>query len=208
MDSVFQNGESTDQQGPRDTLDLQEQILRSSESNPLLRDTNLGQGNYDEEFLWQQIRSYRKGIYAYTAFATPLLKRAIHETIVKLGREGYNAHYDTTDDDVKSAEPADLDDVDPSAGESKKQAILDRGREIWRELGDPHTPLSEKQVAAITKKTGISDEWKPIYWQMVAGRHEVSRSKDAELLRDLFTGIKHLRSEADEDSASILLGGN
>jgi len=189
---------------PRDELDMYSEILRPSGSNPLLEDTNLGQGNYDESYLWQQIRSYRKGLYAYTAFSGVLTKRAIYETKIKLAREGFT-HYNESTEDVEQWDSLQEEDIDDD--ESYWTAERERGEEIWNSLSDDRTPLSEKQAAAVFRLTNISEEFMPIFWSMVSGRHEVSRSKDAELLRDMLTGIKHLRSD-DESDASGLLEAN
>lgn len=187
---------------PRDELDMYSQILRSSGDNPLLENTNLGLGNYDESYKWQQIRSYRKGLYAYVAFSRILTQRAIHETKVKLAREGFS-HYNEQKDKVEQ-----WDSFNGTAeNQSRWVAEMERGESIWEELSSPRDALSTKQVAAIIKKTGISTEWVPIYWQMVSGRHEVSRSQDAELIRDLLTGIKHLREDGGSDSSGSLFGG-
>lgn len=188
-------------QQPRDELDMYSQILQSSGSNPLLRDTNLGQGNYDETYLWQQVRSYRKGLYAYIAFSGVLSKRAIYETKIRLAREGFT-HYNEADQEPQQWDALDEDDVDD--GESFWTAQRRRGDEIWSKLADNRHALSEKQAAAILEKTDISDEFMPVFWQMVSGRHEVSRSQDAELLRDMLTGIKHLRSDDGGDVAGLL----
>jgi hypothetical protein len=55
----------------------------------------------------------------------------------------------------------------------------------------------------VQQKTGIVDDWLPMFWELVAGRHEVSRSEGAELLRDALTGIKEIR-ENSETEESIL----
>lgn len=205
MQQPKQNGaeaQATDDM--RDELDMYGQILSQSGNNPLLRDTNLGVGNYDDQYLWQQIRSYRKGMYAYIAFGRILSERAIEETKVKLGREGFR-HYNETVDEVEKWDPVSDDDVDDR--ESIWTTERERGKEIWQRIGDSRVPLTEKQAAAIMEKANIDDDWLPIYWEMVSGRHEASRSRDAELLRDLLTGIKHLRGDSGDDAASELLRG-
>jgi hypothetical protein len=189
------------QQGPSDELDMYGDILRQSNANPLLEKTNLGQGNYDTDYLWQQVRSYRKGLFAYIAFSGVLSKRAIHETKIKLAREGFS-HWNDNKGVVEEWDP--LDEDAKEDGESIWTAERRRGNEIWNKLSDNRTPLSEKQAAALLDKTNVSEDFMPIFWEMAAGRHEVSRSKDAELLRDMLTGIKHLRSDPDGNAAALL----
>jgi len=200
------NGHDTDQETEQvlDELGLQEQILKSSGGNPLLEGTNLGLGNYDTDYKWQQVRSYRKGLYAWIAFGNTLTKRQIYETKIKLGRNGFNAIYDDRDREVKTFPPLEEAGDDPEDEErSSWNRALDRGRKIWRRLGDPHQIFTEDQISAISQKTGIDSEWQPLFWELVAGRHEVSRSEEAELLRDALTGIKELRTQ-DDSSDSLL----
>jgi len=185
----------------RDEADVYQQVLGSGTSNPLLRDADLGQGNYDDEYLWQQIRSYRKGLYAWIAFGNVLTERKIYETKMQLGDEGYNAFYDESESDVQVWGALDEDDIPDDR--SRWNVVKERGEEIWQRLGEPDVMLSQKQLSAIQSKTGLSQEWMPIFWELVSGRHEVSRSKDAELLRDLMTGVKHLREEGSDEGGLL-----
>lgn len=188
----------------RDELDIQGEVLSSSESNPLLRNTNLGLGKYDDDYKWQQIRSYRKGLYAWVAFGRVLSDRQIYETKQKLGEEGFNPHYDEDESEVKVFPPFDeANGYWDEDEESRWTAVRRRGEEIWRSLGESDEILSQKQVVAINKKTGISDEWMPIFWELVSGRHEVSRSDEGELLRDLLTSVKDLRQAMDDDGGLL-----
>lgn len=185
----------------RDELGLQEEILSSSESNPLLDETNLGLGKYDDDYKWQQVRSYRKGLYAWIAFGRTLEKRQLYETKIRLGEEGYNPTFDSWNVEVETWPPFDPERVDDDR--SLWNAKLERGRRIWRRLGDPERIITEEQASAIARKTNIVEEWKPLFWELVAGRHEVSRSEDAELLRDSLTGIKELRQNDGEEESLL-----
>ena len=194
-----------DDQAPRDELDLRSQIVEQSDGNPLLQQSNLGLGNYTETYLWQQVRSYRKGLYAYIAFGNVLTKRAIYETKMELGRDGY-VHFDENQKEVAQWDPLSEDDVRDD--ESSWTAERRRGKRIWDSLGEAPQPVTQKQVAAVIKKTGVEPgKWLPIYWQMVSGRHDVSRSLNAELIRDFLSDIKHLRDDAEGETTRSLLGG-
>jgi len=207
MQQARTNGHQSSGQGakqrPSDELDMAGDILKQSEANPLLQQTNLGQGNYDEDYLWQQVRSYRKGLFTYIAFSGVLSKRAIYETKVKLAREGFS-HWNEQKNEVEEWNP-----VDESSGDDDKSIWTverRRGEEIWDALSDNRTPLSQKQAAALLEKTELSEEFMPIFWQMASGRHEVSRSKDAELIRDFLTSINEVRSDAGGDINGMLGG--
>jgi len=203
--TVKSNGHDEDEtiQQIRDELGLQEEILSSSESNPLLNETNLGLGKYDDDYKWQQVRSYRKGLYAWVAFGRALEKRKIYETKIKLGEEGYNPTWDKQKGEVEVWKPLDETDRWDEEEESRWTAALERGRMIWQRLGDRGRVITEQQVAAVARKTSVAEEWKPLFWELVAGRHEVSRSEDAELLRDALNGIKELRQKDTEDKGLL-----
>lgn len=206
------NGKSSGS-GARSKLELQDSIVQGADGVPILDHVNLGQGNYSTDDYWQQIRSYRRGLYLHTAFQSTLTKRAIRETKFRLGEEGYNAIYDNSDADVKSLDPADVTDIsdlDPdeiTAEDSRRRQILDRGEEIWERLGEPDQVISEAQVAALMEKTGVGMDWLPISWEMVVGRHEASRSRDAELIRDVFSQVSHFRADGDGAAIGQLMGG-
>jgi hypothetical protein len=204
MQKAKTNGHDDEQiQQVVDELGLQEQILSSDGSNPLLKETNLGLGKYDEDYKWQQVRSYRKGLYAWVAFGRVLEQRKIYETKLKLGLKGYNPTYDVRSSEVEVWKPLDQTDKWDDDEQSRWNAALERGRHIWRRLGDPEEIITEQQVAAVGEKTALVDEWKPLFWELVAGRHEVSRSDDAELLRDALTGIKEIRNQQEEEGGLL-----
>lgn len=195
------NGSSSgDKSSARNALELKDKLVEGAGGNPLLEHVNLGQGNYKDTDYWQQIRSYRRGLFLHTAFANIISERAIKETKIKLGREGYNAQYNDLEEAVDQFDPAN-NKYDFDRADSPRQKILEHGNWIWERLGDPATPISEKQVAAILDKTGATLDWLPISWQMVLGRHEASRSRDAELIRDVLSNVRHIRTDGDGDGS-------
>lgn len=194
-----------DQDRPRDDLDLQHDLARQSLGNPLLRNTNMGTGHYTTDTLWQQIRSYRKGLFAYIAFGGVLEQRALYEAKLKLGRDGYT-HYNESENDVRHYDPVDEDDI--GKRESSWTAELRRGEEIWENLGEAPRPITEKQIASVIKKTGVEPgSFLPVYWQMVSGRHDASKSLEAELLRDFLTDKKFLADDGGDSDTNRLLQG-
>jgi len=182
-------------------LGLQEEILRSSGSNPLLEETNLGLGKYDDDYKWQQVRSYRKGLYAFIAFGRSLEKREIYETKIKLGEEGFNPTFSADTAEVQVWPK--LDESEVPGNRSTWNVARERGTKIWQRLGEAGEIITPEQIAAVSRKTSITEDWKPLFWELVAGRHEVSRSEDAELLRDSLNGIKELRQH-DSDEGGLL----
>jgi len=207
---VKQNGDGSTIDQPRDSLDMTAKVLEGPKANALLEETNLGLGNYDEDYLWQQIRSFRKGLFASIAFSGYLWRTARRQTLMALGRDGFE-YFDEERGQRIRFEPAreQYDDFESQREtQSSWQIELERGEEIWEQLGNWREPLSEKQLAAVLKKTDYDGDWLPIYWQMVSGRHEASRSKDAELIRDVLTSINEVRGQEARGSGDGLLGGS
>ena len=73
MQSQRQNGTTNGSTGgqptqPRDELDVAAEFVASSGYEELLQDLNIGTGNYSDEDLAMQMRSFRKGMVAAVAF--------------------------------------------------------------------------------------------------------------------------------------------
>lgn len=194
------NGTGNGNGGWHDELDAYEQVL--GQSGDLDLSTNFGLGNYDTRIFYEQISNYRKAAKANELFQRLIVQRAIYETKIKLAEDGIK-FYDEGD-----MEPKSWDGIrDGSDTNTRRQDLRDRGTEIWQELGDANRALSTKQVNAVVRKTGHDLDWQSFYAKVLAFYHEGSRSVHAELIRDFLTGIKHLRNDADAETAQTLLTG-
>jgi hypothetical protein len=184
-----------------DELDAYAQVLANSPDLDL--DTNFGLGNYNQRIFYEQIANYRKAAKANALFQRVILQRAIHETKLALAEEGITFY------DEDGMEPTSFDGVDEDDDdvESRRSELRERGQDIWQKLGDANRVLSDKQVNAVVRKTGHDLDWQSFYAKVLVFYHESSRSVDAELVRDFLTGIKHLRNDADAETARSLLGG-
>jgi hypothetical protein len=182
-----------------DELDAYAQVLANSPDLDL--DTNFGLGNYNQRIFYEQIANYRKAAKANALFQRVILQRAIHETKLALAEEGITFY------DEDGMEPRSFDGVDDDNVESRRSELRERGQGIWQKLGDANRVLSDKQVNAVVRKTGHDLDWQSFYAKVLVFYHESSRSVDAELVRDFLTGIKHLRNDADAETARSLLGG-
>jgi len=192
------NGSTTERWD--DELDAYQQLLRGSPDLDL--DTNFGHGNYDQRIFYDQISNYRKAARAMSLFQRTLLERAIYETKIHLARDGIT-FYDDTENEVYNQGGIDLEDTNRPRTKTKE-----KGEEIWERLGDSDKVLSDKQVAAIVRKTNHDIDWDSFLSKVLVFYHESSRSVDAELVRDFLTGVKHLRSDGNGDAAGALLGGD
>jgi hypothetical protein len=186
-----QNGEfrKEDKQGnsaPASETAIYGEAVRPASSDEFLEQNNLGLGNYEESTYWQQMESFRSGMYGDAAFARRLVSRAIDQTKRALA--------------IDEWEKLDEDD---RHWKDKREWLNRKGNEIWNNL-DP----SERR-ALLAKHTGIDRNWRPPHWRMLMARHEGSRSIGARLLDNLFGRKKESRRivETPDDGGGLLSGG-
>lgn len=202
--ALRKNGDES--QEVRDELDQIVRTLESSEANPLLEESNPGLGNYDEHLLHQQRDAYWKGLIADRAVSSLLIDRAIDKTKESLAKKGI-AFYDEDGGDAKVFKP--LDESDIGDKESRWNAERERGEDIWRQLGRADKAITEKQMVAMVKVTGLEPgQWLPLVWHYFIGSHEMSRSLNAELIR-LYLGQTYTvrdNAEGEGTTQSLLRG--
>lgn len=97
--------------GPNSQLDLYAQIVAPTSDEDFLERNNLGLGNYGDDEYWQQMDSFKQGMYGDAAFARDLVGRSIDHAKRQIAR-----HY--------------WDLLPP-----EKQEVLDPGR-YARQVGD------------------------------------------------------------------------
>jgi hypothetical protein len=203
--ALTSNGD--DAQEVRDQLDQIGKVLDSSDANELLERVNAGLGNYDDGVLFQQEESYRKGLIAHTAFSSMLTKRIIDETKRYLAQNGIK-FYDKEGQKPEWHKPIDkAEEFVEGEKQSSWNAEREYGDQIWQDIGESERAITEKQVAAMIKATGIEPGgWMPLFWDMLIGKHEMSRSLDAELIR-LYLGDHYTvddQSEAEGTTNALL----
>jgi hypothetical protein len=186
---------------PKDDLDQLFEVLESSDANEILEAVNSGLGNYDDNLLWSQTESYRKGLVAQTLVADVLVKRAIDEAKEYLADHG-TAFFKDTDMDVKQFKPFEKsNDSAAEVGEDESTWTAKKryAEKIWRHMDEADEAVTEEQYATIVKATGMRpEEWIPMFWDMFAGKHDMSRSHGAELLK-LYLGDRYEFRGNEED---------
>ena len=214
MQSQRQNGTTNGSTGgqptqPRDELDVAAEFVASSGYEELLQDLNIGTGNYSDEDLAMQMRSFRKGMVAAVAFDGRLFDRAVYETKIKLADEGYQYR----DEDGAVLEIDGIEAVDEEAiaeNGGRGPTLRERGERIWARLAEPGQPLSDAQAAALSQKVGI-ERFKPVFWRLMAVYHEGSKSRNARTQDNFFGRVKkHLvddSSDGDLGRSIFLRGG-
>ena len=187
---------------PRDGLDVYGRAIDSSTVDDFLDKNNLGLGYYEDGERWQQVDSYRHGMYGEAAFGDKLIDRAVEDTKRELALQGTN-FYDTDANAPVSIEGWNDLDADERDEEDRRRFIEQKGEEIWRRLSD----ADRKEALEIA--TGITERWTPPHWRMIMVRHETSRSRGARLLDNLF-GRESVQRIMDDtkDKGRSLLGGD
>lgn len=177
--------DSENNQRSRSEIDVYDKALRSPGADDFLESENLGLGYYENAERWQQIESYRHGLFGNRVFAEPLIDRAIDETKRQLAVQGQN-FYDRAEQAPKTLVGWDeLSDAEQRHLKrekyiDKKRWIDQQGEKIWKVLSD----RQRKEAVAIA--TGLEEKWTPPHWRMLMARHETSRSRDARLLDNVF----------------------
>jgi len=204
MQSQRQNGTTGGSTGgqpnqPRDELDVAAEFVASSGYEELLQDLNIGTGNYSDEDLAMQMRSFRKGMVAAVAFDGRLFDRAVYETKIKLADEGYQFR----DEDGAILEIDGFDDLSDknellAEHGGRGPALRKRGEKVWSRLAEPGEALSKAQAAALSQKVGI-ERFKPVFWRLMAVYHEGSKSRNARTQDNFFGRVKkHLVDDSSD----------
>lgn len=193
----------------KDELDQLFEILEASDANELLGAVNAGLGNYDDAVLWSQTESYRKGLIAHTLVAGLFVERSITEAKKWLAENG-TTFFKESEMDVKSFDPfekaVDKGKFEVGEYESSWNAKRRYGEMIWRRFDTADKAVTEKQHAAMVKATGMEPgEYIPMFWDMFAGKHDMSRSHGAELLK-LYLGDHYTFDGSEEEAEQAKTG--
>lgn len=200
---------------PQDQLDLYQDVVDSTAVDPFLDEQNLGLGNYTSNEMWQQVESYKNGLYAAAGFRRLLTDRAKSETETQLAIDGWEVAINGQKyrwpgwDDLSDDERREI-----WYGEGDKDALahsdderFDRRRWIDRrgdrvltelyELRDEET-ATYPAIEALKTLSGWEEQWEPAHNRMMMMRHEASRSRSAQLLDNVFGRVKREVQEVKE----------
>jgi len=196
---------------PRDQLDLYNSVVDSTAVDPFLDRQNLGLGNYKEREMWQQVESYRHGLYASAAFRRLIDERATEQTKREIAIDGYEY---TIPDTTQQRTMKGWAEMTPEERREKWEKELrhsedepfDRrrwierhGEQLFEQLQkDTHEEARRfPATEAIKEIAGHSGTWDPAHNRMLMARHETSRSRGAQLLDNVFGRVKEHVTEGD-----------
>jgi len=169
----------------RSESEVYDKALQSPGVDDFLQSENLGLGYYSDAERWQQVESYRFGLFGDRVFAEPLIDRAIEETKRQLAVKGKSFY------DEEANAPRSVKGWEELSEKEKRQKKRDdridkrrwidqQGSEIWKKLSD------QQRRVALEIATGVDRKWTPPQWRMLMARHETSRSRGARLLDNVF----------------------
>lgn len=198
---------------PSDELDLMNEVANESVNDKFLSKQNLGVGNYNSKEMYQQIQSFKNGLYSESAFGKLLYRRAIEETQTKLAKEGWR-YVDPFDNEVVEIkgwvelspdERADIweDELQRTDEQmTKRRWINRRGEEEFETLIERRSRDAGRAPAreAMSELAGWDGEWQSPHLRMIMARHETSRSRGARLLDNVFGRIKETIATRDDQT--------
>lgn len=209
-------GDKRGGQGPTSMLEVYMHALDSPVGDDFLDQSNLGLGNYGTKEYWQQIQSFRNGLYADAGMARRIIDRAIYETKRKMAGDAFDRpkqisfKHPNPDSYIKALiEQHDIEleekmDEDETIAVLRSQSwvrqsyIEEFQDEIWQDLGDEEISMVSKQTEMVTRYTGLTTNWVPPHWRMLKMRHEASRSKGARLIDNLFERVREVKDTTME----------
>jgi len=196
------HSDGTDDQ-PRDELDVYHNATTPTATvDEFLEKNNLGLGFYKSDSeLYQQVERFHDGMYSSAAFKRKILRRAVEETKRELALQG-RQFYDERDMDVVSVTGWEELDEEEQAEHSRRTYLKEAGQTIWQRM------TNSQRVAAMEIVSGIDREWSPPHTRILMAEHELTRSRDARTLDNLFGRIEELVTQSDDGDGGGLLGGS
>jgi len=194
---------------PDDVQPSQDLEVYNKATEPTARDddflerNNLGLGFLDENELWQQLERFADGMFSQSAFQDKIVRKAISQTKRKLALEGQSFYDDTAMEPVNVDGWTELDEDERDEHElTRREFIEQRGEEIWDRMDE------DQRLAALEMASGITDDWTAPHHRILLAQHEMSRSKGARALDNLFgRESKTIVESSDDEAARSLLGG-
>lgn len=167
--------------------------------------------------MWQQVESYRHGMYAGAAFRRPIEQRARQETEFRLATEGYSCQKPDSErllswdgwNELSEERRREIweEELSESADEQfdRRRWIRRRGKQVFEQLQQMTNSDVRRFPAeeAKTELTGYEGHWEPPHNRMLMARHETSRSRGARLIDNVFGRIKEMVKSGDANSGGL-----
>lgn len=201
---------------PSSELGIYNLVIKPTELDEFLSETNLGLGNYSSREYWQQVDEFQDHIYADAAFGETTLDYAIYATKYQLGQE----YFDELDAEHPAEAVTDHDDISFDVPEGVyRDAIVALGEYKWKRLGrdevskqqweqqldiaDRQELTAQMQLQALDDYASGAHQWTTPHGRMISVRHEASRSRGARLVDNVFNRIREIRSNTNLDDEEL-----
>jgi hypothetical protein len=194
------NGQRPASSGPNDRLDIYQEAIESTVDDELLDEVLLGLGNYEESEYWQQVESFRSGLFASEAFTRRIRERAIQDTKQRIAKEGIEWVEDRGDGVAvdRSLHGWRQLPADERERFDRRRWLDKRAEYVWEQLPE------RVRINEIVDRLGAQPEWTPPHWRMMMMRHEASRSKGARLMDNLFGRVDEVHDNRGSDGDGLL----
>jgi len=194
----------------RDELDLYEKAIDAVHGDDFLERNQLGLGNLNDDEMWQQIDSYKNGMYGEAAFGTVVDNLLVEETKRDLALQKWESLGETDKDRREALREDDWDYP------SKRAFVQQTKDELWENLGpdgdigqsqDRRAVRIQNQIEKIEEVTGRLPGWTSPHWRMLLMRLDSSRSRDGRLVDNVFGRVQEQHYSGDMDPNEVLNGG-
>lgn len=163
--------------------------------------------------MWQQVESFKNGLYAGAAFKRLIKERSIEETKFWLALDGWSYQVPDTKQTEqipgwKEMSPTERrekweEDLADQNGEifDRRRWLDRRGEEIFEGLQQAQLPEARRypHLEAMSDLAGFESDWDPPHNRMTMVRHETSRSRGARLIDNVFQRVKKTVNEGNNE---------
>lgn len=171
-----------------DQIDLYDRATEQTVDDDILGSSNLGLGNYSENWLWMQVDSYSKSVFTNSAVAQPISRRVIDYALTQKAIEEWDKRTDRQRqkqwEELRTDEDREMD---------RRRWIQAKKADIWDVTDDEVGATQDRQELRREKRRELINEygrgelaWQPPFMRMLKVRHEASRSLGARVLDNLF----------------------
>lgn len=178
-------------------LDVIDRVVRPTQRDSLLNETNLGLGNYEKGMYWQQVEDFKNHLYGEAAFGGGKnMARAVDDVKYRLAADRWA---EMSEAEREAAREDMTDEGEPPA--SKRQWFDETGEDLFEdkvepdadEFGGALTPEErnllrlQATLELVDERVNVDGELQTAMARMLVMKHEGSRGIDAHLM-DSVTG--------------------
>lgn len=215
MSSEYQVSDTEGRPGPRSELDLRSDLVGPQTDDEILKNNNFGTGVYSDQEYWQQLGNFEDHLYAIESLQRYLEEAAACVARHKIAKYGFEYEYQTANGEIERDELppwGDLSEDDRGKhGERPDSvaAVWDQLSERQREAIDPLEKWVDKRydalptrakLQAIRQFTDFDPSKRAVHGRLMAGAHELSRSKDGKLAELALGRFIHTKGESGQES--------